>query len=46
MRMEEGQTISLTQLMKENLVEKEFDEFINEEGASALEKEGTMDPKK
>ncbi|CDW87885.1 UNKNOWN [Stylonychia lemnae] len=45
LRMEEGQTISLSQVVQENEVEKEYDQLIKDEGTSVFEKERLMDPK-
>eukprot|EP00347_Sterkiella_histriomuscorum_P023391 403334813 len=46
LRLDEGLTISLTQVINEHQIEKEFDLLVKEEGASVFEKESGMDPKK
>ena len=45
LRMEEGQTISLTQTLQENEAEREYEAFIEQEGSSAYQKESTLDAK-
>lgn len=39
LRMEEGMTISLTQTMMEHEVEREYEDFIAQEGSSKYQKE-------
>ena len=46
LRMEEGQTVNLTQTLHDHEIEKEYDQLINEEGSSVFEKEQSLDPKK
>jgi hypothetical protein len=45
LRMEEGQTISLTQTLLEHETERQYEEFIKEEGASIYQKENSLDAK-
>ena len=45
LRTEEGQTISLTQVLKENEIEKQYEQLVREEGASMFEREGMLNPK-
>ena len=45
LRTEEGQTISLTQILMENEIEKEYEELIKEEGVSVHDKDSKLDPK-
>ena len=43
--MEEGQTVSLTQVMLEHEAEVEYENFIKEEGSSRYDKESQLDAK-
>lgn len=43
--MEEGQTISLVQTIKEHEIEKEYEELVREEGSNIYQKEAKLDPK-
>jgi hypothetical protein len=43
--MEEGQTVSLTQVMLEHEAEVEYEKFIKEEGSSRYDKESQLDAK-
>lgn len=45
LRMEEGQTVSLTQVMLEHEAEVEYEKFIKEEGGSRYDKESQLDAK-
>ena len=45
LRLEEGQTVSLTQTLAEHETEREYEAFIQAEGASVYQKESTLDAK-
>ena len=45
LRLEDGLMISLLQTMVEDEIEKEYEKIIMDEGTTAIEKEGKLDPK-
>ena len=45
LRTEEGLTLSLTQTLMEHEAEREYEEFVQAEGSSVFQKEGTLDAK-